>query len=146
MRRVYALLVTVVVSGSGMGCNTIMRRAKPAEAATARVPRDAARFEIESVDDSTATFRQFEARWLKPGMTVHAVDPARRDALVARLRIIKADSGRLTALVTSQVTRVTTDHFVLAVEPPRKWYQERRVWWSFVGGGIVGAAGAIVAR
>jgi hypothetical protein len=114
--------------------------------AMGRIPRDAARFEIESVDDSTAQFRRFEAKWLRKGMEVYAVDPARRDALVARLRIVRSDSGRLTALVTAQVTKVTTNHFVLAVEPPVPWYRARRFWWGALGGGLVGAAGAVVAR
>jgi hypothetical protein len=146
LKRVHALLVALVVSGSGIGCRTFTRSAKPAAAATARIPRDAARFEIESVDDSTATFRSFESAWLKPGMTINAVDPARRDALVARLRIIRADSGRITALITAQETRVTTEHFVLAVKPRTKWYRERRFWWGFAGGSLAGATGAIVAR
>lgn len=146
MKHAYALLVTLMVSGGGIGCRTFSRPAKPTAAATARTPRDAARFEIESVDDSTATFRSFESTWLKPGMTISAVDPARRDALVARLRIVRSDSGRLTALVTSQVTRVTTEHFVLVVKPRTKWYRERRFWWGFVGGAVTGAAGAVVAR
>ena len=114
--------------------------------AMGRIPRDAARFEIESVDDSTAHFRPFEAKWLRPGMQVYAVDPARRDALVARLRIVRADSGRLMALVTAQVTKVTTNHFLLAVKPATPWYRTRRFWWGAFGGGIVGAAGATVAR
>ncbi|MEO7520469.1 MAG: hypothetical protein ABIW79_01505 [Gemmatimonas sp.] len=143
MIRTRVLLVTLLVSGSGTACH---RPARPALAATARIPRDAARFEIESVNDSTATFRPFEATWLVPGMSIHAVDPARRDALVARLRIVRADSGRLTALVTSQVTRVTTEHFVLAIKPRTTWYRERRFWWGFVGGGVAGAAGAMIAR
>ena len=146
MRRVYALLVALVVSGGGIGCHTFSRTTRAVAPAPPRIPRDAARFEIESVDDSTATFRSFEATWLKPGMAINAVDPARRDALVARLRIIRADSGRVTALVTGQETRVTTEHFVLAVKPRTKWYRERKFWWGFAGGSIAGAAGALIAR
>lgn len=79
-------------------------------------------------------------------MTVYAVDAARRDALVARLRVIRADSGRLTAMITSQVTRVTADHFVLAVRPPLPWYREKRYWWGVLAGGAVMAAGIGVTR
>jgi hypothetical protein len=111
-----------------------------------RIPRDAARFEIESVDDSTARFRPFEATWLRPGMQIYAVDPAHRDALVARLRITRADSGRLVALVTAQVTRLTTDHFLLAVRPAVPWYRTRRFWWGAVSGGVVGATAATIAK
>ena len=111
-----------------------------------RIPRDAARFEIESVDDSTARFRTFEVKWLRPGMQVYAVDPARRDAFVARLRIVRSDSGRLVALVTGQVTRVTTDHFLLAVQPALPWYRTRRFWWGALGGGVFGATAATIAK
>ncbi len=111
-----------------------------------RLPRNAARFEIESVDDSTARFRPFEARWLRVGMTVSAVDPAQRDALVARMRIVRSDSGRFVALVTSQVSRVTTEHFLLAVEPTVPWYKARRFWWGAVGGAVVGAGVGVGAR
>lgn len=111
-----------------------------------RFPRDAARFEIDAVDDSTARFRPFEATWLRPGMTVTAVDPSQRDALVARLRIVRSDSGRLVALVTSQVTRLTTDHFLLAVEPPQPWYRARRFWWGVVTGSIVGTGTTLLTR
>lgn len=150
MRRT-ALLVTATVAAAG--CRFAPYRtstaAGPPPAAvttTTRIPRDAARFEIESVDDSTAQFRPFEAGWLRPGMQVYAVDPARRDALVARLRIVRADSGRLVALVTAQVTSVTTEHFLLAVKPPVPWYRTSRFWWGFAGGGVAGVAGAMVAR
>lgn len=111
-----------------------------------RLPRDAARFEIESVDDSTARFRPFEVTWLRVGMTVSAVDPTQRDALVARLRIVRSDSGRFVALVTSQVTRVTTNHFLLAARPPVPWYRTQRFWWGVAAGGAAGAGTAMVAR
>jgi hypothetical protein len=146
-------LVLLTAAVASAGCHFVPYRtptaAGPAPIAatgSGRIPRDAARFEIEAVDDSTARFRPFEATWLKPGMQVYAVDPARRDALVARLRIVRSDSGRLVALVTAQVTRVTTDHFLLAVEPSVPWYRTGRFWWGVVGGGVTGAAGAIVAR
>jgi hypothetical protein len=146
-------LVLLTAAVASAGCH---RGSRPARTSTGappvtmtalgRVPRDAARFEIESVDDSTARFRPFEARWLRPGMQVYAVDPARRDALVARLRVVRADSGRMEALVTAQVTRVTTDHFLLAVKPTVPWYRTPAFWWGTLGGGVLGAAGVLVAR
>jgi hypothetical protein len=111
-----------------------------------RIPRDAARFEIEAVDDSTARFRPFEAKWLRTGMTVYAVDPTKRDALVARLRIVDTDSGRLVARVTGQVTRVTTEHFLLAVRPGTPWYKRGTFWSGLLAGAAVGAGGVLVAR
>ena len=118
-----------------MGCH---RAGKSLVTGTARIPRDAARFEIESVDDSTALFRPFEASWIRPGMTVYAVDPAQRDALVAQLRVVRADSGRFRAVVVSQVTRVKTEHFLLAVRPGVPWYRRRMFWTGALTGGAVG--------
>lgn len=116
-------------------------RKAPDESAQ-RIPRDASRFEIESVDDSIARFLPYETRWLRVGTPMYAVDPARRDALVARLRVVGMDSGRVRALVVSQTTRLTTNHFLLAVEPKRAFYQTKRFWGTlFVGAGL-GVAGS----
>lgn len=104
-----------------------------------RIPRDAARFEIDAVDDSTATFRVFESRWLRAGLPAYAVDPAHRDALVARLTIIRRDSVTASALVTSQVARVTTDHFLLVPPPKTPWWRTRLFWVGTLVGSAVGA-------
>ncbi|HYW33076.1 MAG TPA: hypothetical protein VE869_16365 [Gemmatimonas sp.] len=142
MRRIVLVAAMVLA-----GCSTIRgRTGATVPPASAPIPRDAARFEIESVDDSTARFRRAEATWIRPGTLVYAVDPAKRDALVARLRVLGTDSGRMTALVTSQVTRVTTEHFLLAVKPTVRWYRDARFWWGLAGGGAVGATGAVIAR
>lgn len=142
MQRTRCWLIALLLLGTA-GCH---RRAPSADPVSLRIARDAARFEIESVDDSTARFRSFEARWIHPGMTVYAVDPTRRDALVARLRIVGADSVGWHALVTSQVTRVTTEHFLLAVRPATPWYRARRFWTGAVVGSVIGAAAAVVAK
>ena len=78
-------------------------------------------------------------RWLRVGMTVNAVDPAQRDALVARLRIVRSDSGRFVALVTSQMAPVTTQHFLLAAQPSVPWYRMWRMWGAVAAGAVVGA-------
>ncbi len=111
-----------------------------------RIPRDAARFEIDAVDDSTATFRVFESRWLRRGLSAYAVDPVHRDALVARLTIVQRDSTTATALVTSQVARVTTDHFLLVPPPPRPWWRARLFWVGALMGGALGAGTAAAIR
>ncbi len=72
-------------------------------------------------------------------MTVYAVDPSQRDALVAQLRVVRADSGRFRAIVVSQVTRVKKEHFLLAMEPHVPWYRARRFWTGAVMGGAVAA-------
>jgi hypothetical protein len=111
-----------------------------------RIPRDAARFEIDSVTDSTATFRVQEARWVRPGLSSYVVDPLQRDGLVARLRVIARDSATATALVTGQVSRVKTDHFLLVIRPDRPWWQSRVFWAGTLLGATVGAGSAAVVR
>ena len=105
-----------------------------------RIPRDASRFEIDAVDDSTAKFRPREADWIREGMVAYAVDPLHRDALVARLRITEVHAVMITALVTSQVTRVTPAHVVLLLEPRPTWWKTRRFWIGASAGALLGGA------
>lgn len=111
-----------------------------------RIPRDAARFEIDSVTDSTATFRVREAEWVRPGLQSYVVDPAQRDALVARLRILSRSGESATAVVTGQVTRVKPEHFLLVVRPESPWWKSRRFWTGTVVGATVGAGGTVLVR
>lgn len=148
MKRGGVVLVAMVLMG---GCHPwrpwVHRDAgTSSDQGLPRIPRDAARFEIDSVTDSTATFRVREARWVAPGMQSYVVDPQQRDALVARLRVIARDSVSATALVTGQVTSVKPEHFVLVVRPPRSWWQSRAFWLGAALGAGVGAAGAISLR
>ncbi len=145
------LLACSLLCMLAVGCHRKRPTPSPAgPASTApllpRIPRDAARFEIDAVDDSTATFRVFEARWLRPGISAYAVDPTQRDALVARLTIMRRDGSTATALVTSQVTRVTAEHFLLVPRPPTVWWRTREFWLSAAAGGIVGAGLTAVVR
>lgn len=105
-----------------------------------RIPRDAPRFEIDSVTDSTATFRVQEAQWIRAGLQSYVVDPQHRDALVARLRIVRRDSVSATALITSQVGRVKTEHFLLVLEPRQPWWKARTFWWGSALGAALGAS------
>ncbi len=102
------------------------------------------RFEVASVGDTTLTFRAGTERWLKAGQRGIAVDPRKRDVLVARLRIASVDrAGLVTAVVTGQTTAVTTDHVVLMQEVPSPWYRRRTFWTGMVMGAALGAvAGA----
>lgn len=96
---------------------------------TARAQRRDYRFEITSVGDSTITFKAGRLTWVVRSPSTIVVDPRRRDALVARLKVLSVSStGEATALVTGQTGRITTDHFVLAEEPPSRWYRSALLW------------------
>ena len=107
-----------------------------AKGAPARIPRDAARFPIERITDSTATIRLEEARWVKAGLPAWVVDASRGDALVARLRVTSRDSLEATALVLSQAAAVRNTHMLVVAHPTPSWWK-RGSFWS---GAAVGAA------
>lgn len=148
MRRAIVVLVAALVL---TGCHRLSSWRGSARTSSAtpllpRIPRDAARFEIDSVTDSTATFRFREAQWVRPGLQSYVVDPQQRDALVARLRVIARDSANATALVTGQVATVKADHFLLVVRPASRWWQGRTFWLGTLVGATVGAGGVLIAR
>jgi hypothetical protein len=117
--------------------------ARPTRAQMA--PEQVVRFEVRSVSDSTFEFEAGRSDWVKPGLRGLAVDPRRRDVLVARFEVLRVNRGVATALVTGQTARVSTEHVALLYRPLPKWYV-RRVFWVGVGmGTIVGlVAGAAV--
>lgn len=98
------------------------------------------RFEITQVGDTTFRFPRGTAGWVKSGETGIAVDPRRRDVLVARFRVIRVDSGLVTALVTGQTTRVATEHIAVMAEPARPWYKGINFWGGAVFGMVIGFA------
>jgi hypothetical protein len=97
------------------------------------------RFEITQVGDTTFRFPRGAAGWLKRDMTGIAVDPRRRDILVARFRVERIDSGLVTAVITGQTTRVATEHVAVMSEPPKPWYKGITFWAGTVFGFVVGA-------
>ncbi|MCA0376319.1 MAG: hypothetical protein LCH84_11735 [Gemmatimonadetes bacterium] len=120
--------------------------APSAREAPHRIPRDAARFPIERVTDSTASFRLEEARWIRTGLPAWVVDGARGDALVARLRVTRRDSLSATALVLSQAAVVRPTHVLLVARPTPPWWK-RGVFWSGAAlGAAVGLGGASLSR
>lgn len=97
------------------------------------------RFEITQVGDTTFRFPRGNAAWVRAGITGIAVDPRRRDALVARFRVVRIDTGLVTALVTGQTTRLATEHIAVLAEPPKPWYRGITFWAGTVFGVVIGA-------
>jgi hypothetical protein len=111
-----------------------------------RIPRDAPRFEIDSLTDSTAIFRTREARWIRRGAVAYAVDPMQRDAIIAQLRVVVRDSTRAIALVTSQVSGIKPTHVLLVLHREAPWWR-RGMFWSGAGvGAALGAGAAVLTR
>ena len=104
----------------------------------ARAQRAYVRFDVVSVTDTTFTFATVGARWVSPGQVGLAVDPVHGDALIARIRIARVDSGTATAVVTSQTARLTTAHVVLLSQPKRAFYAQPWFWGAAVAGGVIG--------
>ena len=98
-----------------------------------------ARFEITQVGDTTFRFSRGTAGWVRIGTTGYAVDPKRRDALVARFRIARIDSGLVTAVITGQTTRVATEHIAVLAVPPKPWWKGITFWAGTVFGVVIGA-------
>ena len=97
------------------------------------------RFEITQVTDTTVTFRAGRLTWVVRSPSTIVVDPRRRDALVARLRVLSVSStGEATALITGQSGRITTEQFVIAAEPTSHWYRSPMLWVGTVFGLLAG--------
>ncbi len=98
------------------------------------------RFEIMRVGDSTFVFAAGTETWIKKGAAGIAVDPKRRDALVARFRVTDVGAGEASALVEGQTTNVRTDHVVILEQPKRSWVKQPTFWWGLVTGSALGVA------
>ena len=97
------------------------------------------RFEITAVGDTTVTFRAGRLTWVVRSPRAIVVDPRRRDAAIARLRVLSVSSaGEAVAVVTGQTGRITTDHFVIAQEPPTRWYKSLGLWVGLTLGLVAG--------
>ena len=123
MRRcLRALLVAAVLCAPAIG----------------RAQDSAVRFPILSVGDSTFTFSITQVPWVARGQQGIAVDPRRRDVLVARFRVLSVTDGVADALIIGQTQRVNTDHVALLREPNNAWYARRSFWVGTIGGTIAG--------
>jgi len=108
-------------------------------AAPAQAQLKGVRFEIESARDTLLSFKSGTEKWIKAGMTGRALDPKRRDILVATLRIVGVDSvGLVTAAVTGQTTAVTTEHVVLMRELTSPWFRRKSFWVGVLLGTLTG--------
>jgi hypothetical protein len=96
------------------------------------------RFLVSEVRDSLVEFQQGTAKWIKRGKLGIAVDPARRDALIAQLRIDRVAGGMVTAVVTGQTQPLSADHVVILDEPPPPWYRRMALWAGLAVGAALG--------
>ena len=97
------------------------------------------RFAITHVSDTTVTFQAGKMTWVVRSPRAIVVDPRRRDALVAQLKVLSIGAnGEATALVTAQAGRVTTDHIVIGTEPRSRWYKSPLMWMGTAFGLVVG--------
>lgn len=103
-----------------------------------RAQDSAVRFEIRTVGDSTFTFAAAQAPWVARGQQGIAVDPRRRDGLVARFVVLGVGDGIANALILGQSQKVTTDHVVLLRPPRGHWYANKAFWGGTLGGLVAG--------
>lgn len=144
MASVCRCVVLALFALLAAACSLVSTPSKPnatprPSAEPVRIPRNASRFEIDVVDDSTARFKVWEAEWIRPGLLAHVVDPLQRDALVAGVRVISVSNGTAVALVTSQVTRVRTENVILLSPPATPWWKQRRFWLGTAIGATIGS-------
>jgi len=113
-----------------------------ARGAHAQAPTDpAVRFEVRQVADSTFEFDGGSRNWIRPGLRGIAVDPRRRDVLVARFEVLRVDNGTVTALITGQTSHVSTEHVAILRPPERPWYRARLFWVGALVGALAAVAG-----
>jgi hypothetical protein len=97
------------------------------------------RFPITNVGDTTITFQAGKMTWIVRSPRAIVVDPRRRAALVARLKVVSVGAnGEATAVVTAQAGRITTDHVVIGTEPRSRWYRNPLLWMGTAFGLIAG--------
>jgi hypothetical protein len=109
-------------------------------AARAQRPIQTARLEIATVGDSTITIRRAGVDWLRPEYRGIVVDPRRRDALVARFRVLSVAGDSAVALLTGLTSPVVADHVALVDPPRRRWFAQGLFWAGTLIGAAVGAA------
>lgn len=104
------------------------------------------RFDIVAAGESTLTILTGNKRWIRRGTVGFAVDPKRRDALVARFRVIGRTGDRATALVTGQTTRLDANLVALMREPIPGPLRQDVFWTGLFLGLAAGVAAALLVR
>ncbi len=117
----------------------------PATASNAPDPQ-LRRFDVVGVGDTTFTILVGASRWVRRGTVGVAVDPRRRDALVARFRILSRVGDSALALVTGQTTRVEPTHVALMREPVPGPLRQTVFWSGLFLGAALGAGGILLFR
>jgi hypothetical protein len=140
------LVLLGVLVGMLAGCSAVSSRLAPSTGAEPpqRYPRNAFRFELRALSDSTVAFTPAEATWVRSGMVGIAVDPAQGDALVARLRIMSVYGDSAVAVVTGQTTRVSAGQVILLVPPKTVWWRQRAFWYGAASGAVAVASVALL--
>ena len=100
-----------------------------------------ARFEIVAVGDTTFLFRAGSRSWVRAGQRGIAVDPRRRDVMVARFHVISLRDGVATAKITGQTTNITTDYVAVISPPVPSWYARPTFW---IGAGVGAILGVLI--
>lgn len=97
-----------------------------------------ARFDVDSVGDSTFTFVVGGAQWVSPGLRGLTVDPKRGDELIAKFRVMLVRRDTATAVITGQTGRVERGQVALLQEPKLKFYEQPTFWLALAAGGVIG--------
>ncbi len=105
--------------------------------AAAHAQVGSARFDIDSIGDSTVTFAVGNARWVHAGQTGLAVEPRRHDELIARLRVITVSNGSATAVITGQTSRVSEGQVALIRRPAPPFYTVGLFWIGAAVGAVI---------
>lgn len=118
----------------------------PAAAASPAADPQLRRFEVVAVDDTTFTILVGAERWVRRGTTGIAVDPRRRDALIARFRVISRAGDSVTALVTGQTAPIQPTHVALIRQPVPGPLRQDAFWAGLFLGLGAGAAAVLLFR
>lgn len=101
------------------------------------------RFVIVAVGDSTVSMLAPRHRWMRPGLYGIAVDPGRRDVLVARLRVMNRVADTAVAVVTGQTTPMSTEYVAIFRRPSTPVLRQRSFWGGLAAGFGAGIAAVL---